>query len=199
MKYINCTFYRPEHINLKEFENIIGKLSYDLYRLESEQLDEWSVYCYFEALSRHAKPLEKNPNMRFLGLANPREMPSDARVDFFYRPTYIATAFMMKAVLLFPSLMDKEEFLDSDRDFTVNDVIQTLKGCMLGCTGREFDGAGALPLKDCIKLFESAGADEFLDKYPELCPEFTELYRERKAFVSSGRIDPREAWYHHGH
>lgn len=196
---MNCTFYRPATINLKEFENIVGKLNNDLVLLETQKHDEWSVYTYFYALSRHAEPLENNPAMRFFGLAAPRSMPSDARVDFFYRPTYIATAFMMKAVLMYPSLMNETTFLDSELDFTVDTVKETLAACMLACTGREFDGAGVLWLKDCIKLFCDAGADEFLRKYPELCPEFTKLYHEKKAFVESGNIDPREAWYYHGH
>lgn len=194
---MNCTFYRPTTINTREFENIIGKLSYDLHRLETEQHDEWSVYTYFYALSCHAMPLEKNPAMSFIGLAAPESMPSDARVDYFYRPTYIAAAFMIKAVLMYPSLMNEATFLDSELDFTVDTVKRTLAACLLGCTGRGFDGAGVLPLKACVKIFEDAGADEFVAKYPELCPEFTKLYQEKKAFVESGAIDEREAWYNH--
>ena len=38
---------------------------------------------------------------------------------------------------------------------------------------------------------------KFLEKYPDLCPEFTKLYQDKKAFVESGMIDPREAWYNH--
>ena len=194
---MNCTFYRPTTINTREFENIIGKLSYDLHRLETEQHDEWSVYTYFYALSCHATPLEKNPAMSFIGLAAPESMPSDARVDYFYRPTYIAAAFMIKAVLMYPSLMNEATFLDSELDFTVDTVKRTLAAYLLGCTGRGFDGAGVLPLKACVKIFEDAGADEFVAKYPELCPEFTKLYQEKKAFVESGAIDEREAWYNH--
>lgn len=195
---MNCTFYRPTTVNLKEFENIIGKLSYDLHLLETRKHDEWSVYTYFYSLCCLAEPLKKNPIMRFFGMAAPESMPSDARVDFFYRPTYIATAFMIKAVLMYPSLMDETAFLDSELDFTVDTVKQTLASCMLACTSRGFDGAGVLRLEDCVKLFSDAGTDEFLEMYPELCPEFTELYRERTAFVNSGRIDSREAWYNHG-
>lgn len=196
---MKCTFYRPTTINLKEFENIIGKLNYDLYLLENQKHDEWSVYTYFYSLSCHAEHLLKNPTMRFFGLAAPEAMPSDARIDFFYRPTYIATAFMMRAVLMYPSLMNEVTFLDSELDFTVDTVKETLSACMLACTGRNFDGAGVLSVKDCINLFAEAGADEFLEQHPDLCPEFTKLYRERKAFVESGRIDPREAWYDHVH
>lgn len=194
---MNCTFYRPTTINTKEFENIVGKLSYDLHRLETEQHDEWNVYTYFYALSCHAQPLDKNPSMSFLGLAAPESMPSDARVDYFYRPTYIASAFMIKAVLMYPSLMNEATFLDSELDFTVDMVKHTLSACLLGCTGREFDGAGVLPLKACIKIFKNAGTDEFVEKYPDICPEFTKLYQEKKAFVESGAIDKCEAWYNH--
>lgn len=196
---MDCTFYRPATVNLKEYENIIGKLSNDLHMLETQKHDEWSIYTYFYSLSCLAEPLKNNPTMRFFGMTAPETMPSDARVDYFYRPTYIATAFMMKAVLLYPSLMNEATFLDSELDFTVNTVRQTLAACMLACTGRGFDGAGVLRLKDCIQLFSEAGADAFLEKYPDLCSEFSELYQERKAFLESGYIDPREAWYNHGH
>lgn len=196
---MNCTFYRPNTINTREFENIIGKLSYDLHLLKTEEQDEWGVYSYFYSLSNMAEPNDRNPKMRFLGLADPASMPSDARVSYVYRPTYIATVFMMKAALLYPSLMSEADFLDSELDFTVSTVKETLAACMLACTSRGFDGAGVLRLKDCIKLFDDAGADEFLEKYPAICPEFTELYRERKAFVNSGRIDSREDWFNHDH
>lgn len=178
-----CTFYRPNSINTKEFENIVGKMAYDLHCLETEQTDEWSVYTYVYALSKHAQQLPTNPNMRFLGLAAPETMPADARVDYFYRPTYIATAFMMKAVLLYPSLMDEETFLDSELDFSPKHVKETLTACMLACTGRNFDGAGVLKMKDCIRIFEEASADELLERYPDLCPEFTELYKKMKLLV----------------
>ena len=182
---MNCTFYRPSTIDICEFENIVGKLSHDLHQLKTEKHDEWDVYTYFYKLSRNALPLEHNPAMRFVGLAAPKDMPSNARVDFFYRPTYIATAIMIKAVLLYPSLMNEATFLDSELDFSVETVKDTLAACLLGCTGRGFDGAGVLPIKDCIKIFEDAGTDEFVVKHPDICPEFTKLYQEKKALVES--------------
>lgn len=191
------TFYRPTEINFNEFDNIIGKMEHDLHLLKTKPQDEWNTYCYFYDLSRQAQPLKNNPAMRFLGVADPSSMPSDARVDFFYRPTYIATAIMMKAVLLFPSLLDTEAFLDSELDFDPEVVKLTLSSCMLGCTGREFDGAGVLRLKDCVEIFKNAGADEFIEKYPDVCPEFNALYKAKKAFVESGKVDAREAWYNH--
>lgn len=194
---MNCTFYRPNTINIREFENIIGKLNYDLHLLKTEEQDEWGIYTYFYSLSNMTEPNARNPEMRFLWLADPVSMPSDARVSYVYRPTYIATAFMIKAVLLFPSLMSEDDFLDSELDFTVDTVKETLSACMLACTGRYFDGSGVLRLKDCIGLFNDVGTDEFLDKHPDMCTEFTKLYRERKAFVNSGRSDVCEDWFNH--
>ena len=33
-----CTFYRPTKIDTKEFENIVGKLHYDLFLLETRSM-----------------------------------------------------------------------------------------------------------------------------------------------------------------
>lgn len=179
------TFYRPQNVNTTEFDNIVGKMHYDLHLLETTSVDEWSAYCYIYDISRLAKKLEKNPKMKFLGLAEPHEMPSDARVDYFYKPTYIATAFIIKAVLLYPSLFNEATFLDSDLDLTVETVKSTLSSLMLGCTGRDFDGAGVYKTAECIKLFSDAGASEFIAKYPDMCPEFNELYLSRKGYLDS--------------
>lgn len=189
---MNCTFYRPATVNTKEFENIIGKLAYDLHLLETEKQDEWAVYSYFYSLSCHAEPLKKNSSMKFFGLAAPETMPPDARVDYFYRPSYLATAFMIKAVLLYPSLMNERTFLDSELSFTVSTVKETLAACMLGCTGRGFDGAGVRRIGECLSIFANAGVDEFLEKYPEICPVFTELYRKRKALLDDNKVFPNK-------
>ena len=189
------TFYRPTETNLEEFENIIGKMKYDLHLLENEKNDEWNIYCYIHRYCKLAKPAGNNPDMSFLGLAEANEMPRDARVEFFYLPTYLATAFMIKSVLLYPSLFNELTFLDSELDFNVEIFKQTLKSCMLGCTGRDFDGAGVVKIADTIKLFEEAGANEFVDRYPDFCSEFTELYLKKYESIKSGRKDMRNAWY----
>ena len=193
---MNCTFYRPKTTNPIEYENIVGKLQYDLHLLETEQTDEWNVYTYIYSLSQLIKPLETNSNMKFLGLDNPQTMPSDARVDYFYRPTYIATAYVMKAVLLYPSLLDKKTFLDSELEFTVDSVKEILASLMLASTGRKFNGAGVLKLSDCVSIFEKAGAAEFLDKYPDICPEFTNLFFDAKRFVENEEYNQSEDWYY---
>lgn len=175
---LTCTFYRPEAVNHREFSNIVSKLGWDLHQLETGKHDEWDVYCYVYALLRHAKPTTQDASMTFLSVHPPRQMPHDARVEFVYLPTYLAAAFIMKAVLLYPSLMDEVTFLDSELDFTPAAVRTGLAALLLGCTGRSFDGAGIFSTEECLQLFRDAGAAEFLRTYPDLCSAFANLFAE---------------------
>ena len=105
--------------------------------------------------------------MYFLGLDEPENMPSDARVDFFYMPTYIGTAIIMKAVMKHPDLLKESESI--------------IHGLLLGCTGRGFKGHGFDDFKgliETLKVFAEADCESFISRYPEVCSEFTDLYRE---------------------
>ena len=179
---MKCTFYRPNEVNVKEFKNIVDKLSSDLHELERENYNETIVSKYVDTLCSLAKKTEHNPEMSFLGLWNPADMPHDARVDFFYKPTYLATAFIIKAALLYPSLLS-------------NMVKETLSSLLLACTARRFECGGTLRLSDCLSIFENAGITDFIEKYPDMCRQFNQLYKRRKAFLEKGGIDPRERWY----
>ena len=171
-------FYRPEEINLSEFSAIVEKLRSDLFELETQPCKKETVCCYVKDLIKHAEPLPHNHRMVFWGLGEPNEMPHDARVEFFYLPTYLVTAFMMKAVQLYPELMGEEG---------ISDVVRrVLKRAMRACTGRDFNGAGVLPLAECVGIFVNAGAERFLESYPDFCPEFTKLFWESKAAIDQG-------------
>ena len=179
---MKCTFYRPNEVNVKEFKNIVDKLSSDLHELERENCNETTVSKYVDTLCSLAKKTEHDPEMSFLGLWDPADMPHDARVDFFYKPTYLATAFIIKAALLYPSLLS-------------DTVKETLSSLLLACTARRFESGGVLHLSDCLSIFENAGITEFIEKYPNVCCEFNHLYKHRKAFLEKGGVDSRELWY----
>jgi len=167
MKIIECTFYRPTHVNIGEFQNIADKLESDLYIVCDDGTPENVVRSYAESLAALAEPLKKNPEMYFLGLDEPDKMPSDARVDFFYKPTYIGTAIIMKAVMKYPDLLKMYE--------------RVFHGLLLGCTGRGFKGHGFDDLRgmiETLKIFTTADCEIFVEKYPEVCIEFTNLYKE---------------------
>ena len=166
MKKIECTFYRPAQVNVGEFRNILAKLEQDFHIICAEEADEESMREYALTLLRQAEPLKKNPKMYFLGLDEPEKMPSDARVDFFYRPTYIATAIVMKAHMMLPGLLKAK----SDT--------MTFHGMLLGSTGRGFKGHGFDDLKgliDTLSIFAEAGVAAFIRRYPDYCEEFTNL------------------------
>ena len=127
MKKIECTFYRPEKVSIREFSNIVRKMESDLDTLCREPVDEISIRRYVKVLLSQAQPLKGRPEMFFLGLDDPRSMPSDARVDFFYRPTYIGAAIIIRAVLLYPDLLDAKAGLRENYD-TENE--KTLKNVM---------------------------------------------------------------------
>lgn len=98
------------------------------------------------------------------------EIESDCRVYYCYEPTYIGTALLMKAYL-----MDKDFFTGKE------DII--LRGAMHACCGRQLNGHGYDWLRDKIKAidyFIKCDVKDFLKKYPNLCPEFTEMFASIK-------------------
>lgn len=61
-----------------------------------------------------------------------------------------------------------------------------LSACMLGSTGCGFMGHGyddILGLVGTMEVFAMADTMGFITRYPELCPEFTELYRETLSYI----------------
>jgi hypothetical protein len=193
---MKCTFYRPQEIDISEFSSIVKKLSLDLHKLEKGMAEKRETITYVKELCKHAKPLEHNLEMFFWGLASPCSMPRDARVEFLYLPTYLATSFLIKAILLYPELIDESDSNERTSDIELSNLRNVLRLAMNGCMGRNFDGAGVLPLKKCVRIFERAGTVEFLEKYPNICPEFGELFTQKKAMVDRGERPMREVlWY----
>ena len=173
MKKMECTFYRPEQVNIGEFQSIIDKLTSDFHTACSKEMDADSLRIYANDLLNCVAPLAKNLKMFFLGLDEPENMPSDARVDYFYMPTYIGTAIVIRAVLVCAKFI-REVQEDSYKRMV-------FRGLLLGCTGRGFKGHGYDGLKgmiDALSIFTEAGVEKFIWYYPTICDEFTKLFKE---------------------
>lgn len=180
MKKIECTFYRPGNVSIREFQNIVGKLENDLNIICTENITKSNVCAYVSELVRFAKPLKKNPDMYYLGLDEPDRMPGDARVDYFYRPTYLGCAFIMKAILLYPDIIEGCSIEEHPGESEEKNLSEIFRGLMLGCTGRSFMGYGFDDLKGMINtllIFSGASACDFISRYPAFCREFTDLYK----------------------
>ena len=92
-------------------------------------------------------------------------IPSDARVDFCYIPTYLCTASLIKAYLTDPAA------------FSAKEKSALANGLKASC-GRNLRGHGYEAFKgqiEALNIFFKAGLREFIDLYPDLCPEFTQM------------------------
>ena len=92
------------------------------------------------------------------------DIPSDARVDFCYMPTYICTAILMKAFLT----------TSFDDDYSLAKALES------SC-GRNLKGHGYDSFKDqmeALKIFAEGGLREFTDLHGDICPKFTRMIEE---------------------
>lgn len=180
------TFYRPELKRGKaiEMQGIVDKLKSDFYEIDNASEDE--VTEYVKRLIEQGKPLKNNSKMVFWGLDEPENMPSDARVDFFYMPTYYASAIMAAGVTKYKSLWNIPGFKEC------------LGKGLNACTGRNFMGSGYGDMNsflDTLEIFARAGMKILTEKYPDLSPEFTEKLNWALGFVkntiiSGDAVDP---------
>lgn len=96
------------------------------------------------------------------------KIPSDARVDFCYLPTYLCTATLMKA------------YLTDSSSFTLKEKSALLNGLKMSCA-KNLWGHGFEGLKgqiEALNIFMKAGLKEFLDLHHDFCPEFSEMIEE---------------------
>ncbi|MGB4587851.1 MAG: gamma-glutamylcyclotransferase family protein [Clostridiaceae bacterium] len=171
------TFYRPAEINTRNLNQIIREMRENVTELLSGTVDKDEVVRYTRKLIEDGKPLPKNPAMVFWGFAEPETMPSDSRVIYFYTPSYIAVSILAYVKMYGPDEATKLEGFE-----------ETLKKGLLGATGRGFTGAGhdtLIGLIHSMDIFASAHLHEFVEKYPEVCPEFTTMFKKAKSFLEA--------------
>lgn len=116
------------------------------------------------------------------GLVDPSKASSDERVEYYYTPTYLCAAIMMKA------FMADESLLVDAREHALRDALKASSGRNLRGHGYDAE-AGCL---DAMQILIRGGVKEFLMLHPDICPEFTEMvertvdgYRER---ISKGNF-----------
>ena len=127
---------------------------------------------YVKAVMAEGRGCRRQPQYRFWGFAEPETMPGDIRVYYYYTPTYIITAFLMKAFMV---LGDKADSIDGFAD--------CLKRALGGSTGRGFQNdwspfGGGPDYSMALEPFCRADAGDFVRKYPDFCPEFTKLFNK---------------------
>ncbi|HSL86393.1 MAG TPA: hypothetical protein VK861_05625, partial [Bacteroidales bacterium] len=178
------TFYRPEEVSCREFDQIISSMRESLDELVSGKADKEEVVQYTRKLIDDAKPLQKNPSMMFWGLGEPESMPSDSRVLYFYKPTYIAVSILAYIKMYGPEEASRLSGFD-----------EVLKKGLLGATGRGFSGSGhdgIIGLIEALDIFTTGHIHEFVQKFPEICPTFTAIFLDVKSILEeklkSGKV-----------
>lgn len=170
------TFYKTEKPELGLWTEMVKKLEKDMEELVSTQVPEEEVKEYVATLMNQYTRPEYRPDHLFLLCDDPNTMPSDARVDFVYRPTYIAASIMMAAAMRYPSVWKLEHFEE--------DLYDLLNGSM----GRGFMGSGYdanIGLLDTLELFAKGRVADFLHRYPEINPKFTKAFNEAVTFLET--------------
>ena len=111
--------------------------------------------------------IENQDDRGFWSLIPSPYVDSDARVDFWYTPTYIATAIMMHFYLHYKSAALKIPSFEF-----------ALKKGLEASTGRGLNGHGYEAIAgrlDALQIFSKGNLMHFVRAYPECSPKFTDM------------------------
>ena len=114
-------------------------------------------------------------------------MPSDARVEYIYMPTYTLAAYLIQCKLHLGDLFTNDPELEDG-----------FKAILLACTGRGMTGHGydaEYGLVDALEIFLEAPIKAFLAKHGKEYPEFTRCFKKAvKALQELAEGKPASPW-----
>lgn len=154
------------------------KLAQDLRELTTNAIPEEELNAYLKDMIHALKPInnEQCNGMLFLMYDEPSSMPADARVEFVYKPTYIAATIMMTAMNRYDSIAK-------------NDVFRKTVSAVLEATlGRSFWGSGYdeyTGFMEALNIFAAGDTLEFIEKYPEVNERFVSEFKKALGFLEN--------------
>ena len=167
--------------------DVNAQLLDDLRQIAAGKVNENELAVYLRALCEHLTERETNTvgpdegegscnaeRGLFLQFADPDFLTPDDRVDFIYRPTYIAASVMMTAFYRF-------------RSFRTPEFTGILRGVLNAAMERDFTGAGYLRipgLLDALEIFAEGDSYRFIREYGEAYREFARKLSEAVAFLN---------------
>ena len=162
------TFKITEEVNTQAWTKTTQKLEKDLMDLVSGKVSQEVVKEYLLDMIKAMRTVsnENCKDMLFLMFDEPSSMPADARVDFVYRPTYIAATIMMTAMNRFAALRENDLFKGY------------LRNVLNATMGRNFMGAGwesYAGLMDTLQIFAQGDTLQFIDSHRDEYKEFAAL------------------------
>lgn len=182
-------FVANTKVDISRWNKCTNKLEQDLKALASSHIPEDVVTKYLEDMSQALSRVdnEQCEGMLFLMYAPPSSMPADARVDFVYKPTYIAATIFMTAINRYKNIAANEAIRK-----TAGEVLEASLGRnFLGAGYNEIDG-----LLDTLKIFAMGDTAEFVKNHTEINNFFAIRFEETIAFleteICSGKI--KDVW-----
>lgn len=145
-----------------------------LESMKAGNLDNYEVENYLRDIIAGFVQNRKNENMQFFSLEDPSFMPSDARVEYVYEPTYFACGVMMYAMKHYPEIME------------LKFITTVLHDGLTACTGRKFLGHGYDDIKGFLQamtIFADCQVLGFVEQYPEFNTKFTDAFFEAVEYL----------------
>ncbi len=170
-------FVAPNSVDFSEWGKCSKRLEEALMELSAETPSEENVRIYLSELVHALRPIQTHSEpMLFLMYDDPAAMPSDARVDFVYRPTYLAAAILMTAMHRFPALWEDTS------------LRKPAYAVLTAAMGRNFMGSGYEEIDgflDTLEIFATGDSLRFMEAHPDFHPEFAKKLGDAIAFLET--------------
>ena len=122
--------FNRDSMEIRHWDQIISAMKETLLDVRLGLYGQEDLKGFCKQAICDAQSNEKFEDTLFWGFDDPRNMPSDARCNFYYLPTYLMTLTLVNAVLQYPDLLQ----IDGMKD--------TLNKALKACTGRSLQGSG---------------------------------------------------------
>jgi hypothetical protein len=176
--------YRIFHRKIIWMQKVNRRMVNLLDRLADGSIPNESDYTV-ETLKRFCKSLVRRQRPELPGVKagswcltpDGADMPSDARVEFIYFPSYLAVSILTRVHMDHPEI---SESIPGYMDALRNGLrFSTYRGLM----GHGFDRYDEMLMT--LKFFEKGRVIEFLRSDPDFCPEMVELLRNIRDFMKN--------------
>lgn len=163
---LRFSFVGSKEVDCHMFSEQVKKLYEDMATVTSGKASEEEILEYCTFALKTAMHVNKDMSM-WCCADTIHGMPSDVRVAFLYEPTYIISGIIMYSLVNYKVVQECTPIIDS------------LPRYLNGCLGRNFQGHGYEAeegFNTAMTIFDKCNVKEFVEKYPEINPTFTNVY-----------------------
>lgn len=166
MKY---TINRGTGVNTNLWYQMNKRFMKDFDEIIAGNITEEELTIYVTDMLADMKEIGDINGFLFWAYDKPGTMPSDARTEFVYEPTYIATNILITAYCRYESIRKNEEL--------VNDFIKVLGASLgRGMVGHGYDADEGFV--NTMRIFAKGDMMQFINKYPDVNRNFSDFIKE---------------------